>query len=579
VIITARLNPADYGFPVDSSRLQIFTEFHDPPEPDRIRRPIRAEQNERVRRNMVTPDLIDEILGFGEVVMATGRASLANTEPGSSAAPVAKEFRSLKQRAFLIESVECASIEAELRSLPPPKTALLQYTKRGKWSKELLAIPKAHEAELANLNFNRHDLLLGQKDVWRPYGVAIDYIQTLGGTINSTTVFQSDTTYFVSGQVTYNGSVSIEGAATFKFRNSTGTTPTPVTTYININGSLTCKSSQYFPAVLTAVDDDTVGHFIPELIDDGNGNLISTVYTGSTVDPGPDGILATSDDVNKYYANPGLWLNYLYFPTLSNLRFCFANEAIRVEGNFTTTGATVSHSQFVNCVKGIVLTGSGSGPGSAVPLTINNALLAHVQQPFTVNTESYGSMIYHCTVNESTRLVTATSSCNMTFVNSIFANISSAPSGPVSLSGNNNGFYAYTPPQFGSAATRYTSSSNPFQAVGQGSHYLDANNIFRAKGSTSIGSSLINDLKKRTTQAPVLLKYPNYISEDTIWTPLAPRYVSGQPDLGYYYDPIHYLVSWVCVSEATLTVASGTAIGFLPDLYTDPLGDEYLLEI
>src|SRR5207249_383694 len=66
VVITGRLNPADYGFPTNTTRIQIFTEFYDGNKPERIRRPLRVEKDEAVRRRMASPDLVDEMLGFGE---------------------------------------------------------------------------------------------------------------------------------------------------------------------------------------------------------------------------------------------------------------------------------------------------------------------------------------------------------------------------------------------------------------------------------------------------------------------------------------------------------------------------------
>jgi len=52
---------------------------------------------------------------------------------------------------------------------------------------------------------------------------------------------------------------------------------------------------------------------------------------------------------------------------LSNVRFCYAQEAMRLEGSYVS--GTLSHAQLIHCVRGIVLMnaddGSGSGSGSA----------------------------------------------------------------------------------------------------------------------------------------------------------------------------------------------------------------------
>src|ERR1043166_5595052 len=43
VVITGRLNPVEYGFPTNS-QIQIITEFYDPPQPEKMRRPGFVEQ-------------------------------------------------------------------------------------------------------------------------------------------------------------------------------------------------------------------------------------------------------------------------------------------------------------------------------------------------------------------------------------------------------------------------------------------------------------------------------------------------------------------------------------------------------
>jgi hypothetical protein len=582
VIVTGHLDPRDYGFPAETTRLQVFTEFYNPPQPDRIRRPIRVEANDQVRQKLTTPDLVDEVLGFGEFVLATGRSAGALANDGSSAAPVAKEFRTLDGRHFLIESVEYPNIDTELKRLPAAKTALLEKPVKRKWPVAIAAFPSARQKPIATLSSKKPLMLARDAGNYRQ-GVVIDYIGTIGGTVSSTTTFQGDTTYFVSSPAVYNGTVIIEGGAVFKFRNSTGTVPTPSTTYIKANGSILCKSSGYLPAVFTAVDDDSVGEFIPPSYYgpgpdglDGTQDdvLIETGYTGYLADAGPDGVHGNEDDVPKYYGNPYLWVYYINFATLNNLRFSYAQEAVRVDRGLDWN-ITVAHSQFVNCIRGIVLTGSASGTGSgtAAPLTLKNALFTNVQTPFTANTPTAANWIYHCTIDNSTSLATAAAGCYTTFqfVNSILANVSSAPTGPVTLNGYNNGFYNYTPAQFGGAPTRYTSSSNPFQIVGNGSHYLLSDSSFKQKGSTAIPSTLVTDLKKRTTQAPLLVQYPMSIAGDTFWGQTVARYESGQPDLGFYYDPIDYMVSWLNVGNGRLTVAPGTTIAYLPDISADGL--------
>jgi hypothetical protein len=76
VILTGQFDPTDFGFPTNS-RLQVLTEFYQAPLPDRVRHPLYIERNEVLRKQMASPDAMDETLGFGEFVLGPGRAYVA----------------------------------------------------------------------------------------------------------------------------------------------------------------------------------------------------------------------------------------------------------------------------------------------------------------------------------------------------------------------------------------------------------------------------------------------------------------------------------------------------------------------
>src|SRR2546422_2176594 len=74
-----------------------------------IRRPPRSTlfpyttlfRSPSVRDRMASPDLVDEVLGFGEFVLATGRASTLGkmtADPNEGGAPVAKQFTTIADR-------------------------------------------------------------------------------------------------------------------------------------------------------------------------------------------------------------------------------------------------------------------------------------------------------------------------------------------------------------------------------------------------------------------------------------------------------------------------------------------------
>ncbi|HEX7654728.1 MAG TPA: hypothetical protein VF607_14565, partial [Verrucomicrobiae bacterium] len=121
VIITSNLHPEDYGFPSKSTQIQIMTEYFGVREPMRVMRPLYIEKDEAVRKQRAVPDVVDQTLDFGEVVIGPGSAysGVLNAETEPTEAPVIKEFATIGKRTFLIESVEYNGIKAGLEKLPP----------------------------------------------------------------------------------------------------------------------------------------------------------------------------------------------------------------------------------------------------------------------------------------------------------------------------------------------------------------------------------------------------------------------------------------------------------------------------
>ncbi|HEY6180968.1 MAG TPA: hypothetical protein VIW67_01920, partial [Terriglobales bacterium] len=309
VVITGKLNPADYGFPTNTTRIQIFSEFYGKtPEPERTRRPLKVEQDKEARGKMASPDLVDESLAFGKMVFGAGRAARYATlmsDSAAAAAPVAKEFLTAEDgRTVLIESVQYSWIAKDLMSLPDCQIAALKKEPGSK-------IPKTGYAQLpspirpadVSAETRKPQEAITVTELESRPGVAVDYIATLGAT--APTVFQGDTTYLVTGTVNCNGPTTIEGGAVFKFKYTT----TAVAS-IYINSSVTCKTSRYRPAIFTCVDDDSVGETMNGYPNSG--------YTGNFNANG--------------YANPAIQINGNSGTVLSNLRFTRCKEAVRLVG-------------------------------------------------------------------------------------------------------------------------------------------------------------------------------------------------------------------------------------------------------
>jgi hypothetical protein len=531
VIFTGPVDPADYGFPRNTTRIQIITEFYGAPEPDELRRPLFVEGNEKIRARMASPDLIDEQLGFGRFVLTTGTAFVDSTAESTNGLTtlVAKEYKTINGRTYLFESVPFSAIATALTNLPPCQSSLGGSIRQP--VKGYAGIP-----HLGNKPSSAPVMVQASRS--SVHGVVVDYVANIGGTMSGTIVFKGDTTYLVSSAVSCNGPTIIEGGAVFKYKSGAS---------MSLNSTLTCKTGMYRPAIFTAVDDDTVG-------DTMNG-VSGSGYTGTISLSG--------------YANPALYSQSAM--NFTGLRFRYAQEAIRLFGNSYPTW-TAAHSQFVNCIVGINLeiggggSGSGSGgSGSAVNyLNLYNCLFTKVGKPI-ISTQLGGLMYqsvnaYNATVDQSSQLVTFASGSGYNFSllakNSIFANISWGVGSGVSASGANNAFYN-AGSTFGSP--EYTLPSLPFQSVGAGNYYLNSTSGLQDSGTTNgLPATLFSDLQKRTTYPPWVMAGTTLVT-NLVLLPQAWR-DTNTPDLGYHYDPIDYAFGNVYVTNASVTASGGTAI-------------------
>jgi hypothetical protein len=232
---------------------------------------------------------------------------------------------------------------------------------------------------------------------------------------------------------------------------------------------------------------------------------------------------------------------------------------------------TLAHAQILKCIRGIVLVtaaaGTGSGGSGWFSLTVNNALLSFVQSALVRNPQNGSSVLaypylYNCTVDNTQVLANdATSAPNFAvqFRNCILANVTNLGNA-VLTSSTYNGFFAS--PLFGNATYRWSSATSPFQSSGGGGYYLKPDSVFRGKGTTTgLPSTLLPSLKTKATQPPMAFpRFMEMTGELTLF-PQIPRYVSGPPDLGYWYDALDYTMASM-TSFGTITVIPGAAIGF-----------------
>jgi hypothetical protein len=104
-------DPASFGLNPQTTRLQVLTEFFNPPQPS-----VRATTVPTAAGNVA-----DDSLGFGMMQIGQGKAFLLGTNSPSVA--VNKQWLVLEGRQFLVEEVPVAAIANELLQLPPLPTS------------------------------------------------------------------------------------------------------------------------------------------------------------------------------------------------------------------------------------------------------------------------------------------------------------------------------------------------------------------------------------------------------------------------------------------------------------------------
>ena len=532
LVLTGQLNPQDYGFPTATTRIQIYTEIYQGPSPDLVQEPLYIEPNPVVRQAMVSPDLIDETIGFGEFVLGGGRAYLMPELWGTNGtvASVVKAYKNVLGREFIVESVSYSAVQSAMATLPvcAPSGGNARLEKKG-GSKLLLATIPSPPRVLNSTGTVQALAKQTSRPVAKPVGLTIDYIATIGGTINTNIVFAADKTYFVSDPVYCNGSATLESAV-FKYQTNA---------LLQFNSTVICRNGIYRPTFFTALDDDTIGDSLKGM----------TNYTGNINTNG--------------YANPAIYVGTSSL-SLSNCRFRYAMIAIQQPSASSSTTLTLTHAQLINCIRAIEINSSGSGSGSGSGtrvVNVNNVLMSAVQYPFVANCQKYppAFTLAHCTVDQGKQLVLNEVSSVPTLCssNSMFANITTTNGGSGTLLGGISGFYNASP-SFGSS--QLVVSASPFQSVGAGNYYLTDASGFRNAGTTSsVPTTLLADLAKRTTYPPLVISQAVYNTSQTLW-PQAQR-DTDCPDIGFHYDGLDYLINALLVTNATLTVTNGTALG------------------
>ncbi|HEU6449383.1 MAG TPA: hypothetical protein VFV23_13205 [Verrucomicrobiae bacterium] len=493
------LAPESYGLNPEKSRLQILTEFFNPPQPS---------MTESSLPEQAGIDLNDTTLDFGQMKVVPGKAFLLGSDKSEEGVMVAKKWLTLDGRQFLVEEVPVNALADKLATLPTsvsvntsnlPAVALQNLVLPAK----RFALNKTNSCKMglaANRNMDK--------------GLVVDYDSEIGTVTNFT--FCGDTTYYISGTFTLKGTNTFEGGTVIKY--SAGS-------QISINSSaiINWQTASYRPAVFTAVDDDSVGEVIPGSSGSPEG------YYGTYINLNGNTTLPPLGNFRMLYADTGIDVSSGSLPDISNAQFIFCKYAI-------------NHADSDNSIH------------------INNTLFANINTNFASNIPKR-FIFQNDTFYNISKLTGAIGGVQpipaLGFTNCIFANVDRLTNlvSLIKFHCDYNGFY--NSPLVGSHRT--VVNNYPFQTMGGGSYYLTNGASFHGAGTTIIDPDVLADLRGKTTYPPDV---DSTISGDVTLGPQVPRDTNAAPDLGYHYDPIDHVVGETVLYGNTLTMSAGTALGW-----------------
>jgi hypothetical protein len=505
--------PDVYGLNPQTTRLQVITEFLNPPTSAIATRVLPAQ---------AAVSVTDETPSFGNMTMIPGRAFLLGQNADEAQSPVGKQWLSLQGRQFLVEEVPVAAIADQLSQLPQPSQLPNVAAPVSKTASPLNVVSAKRLLPPQRLAKTKSPLPIRVSR--RPFpnkGLLLDY--QLVNNSQSSFVFQGDTTYLISGTLNFSGTNTFEGGAVIKYASGASINFIPGATVPVINW----QAGAYRPVVFTAKDDNSVGETI----------------SGSTGNPA------------GYYANPAL--NFMALDagaSLSNFRIAYAQQAVELEYG---GGFAFYNGQLIDCQNGFYDTYE--------TVYLRNMLFGNVQTNFN-NLLGATFDVQNSTFDLSTVLVSIVSnpsqSIGFVFTNCIFSQVFTltnayTPGYIFSLAGSENGFF--NSPAFGSGVA--SANAYPFQSAGAGAYYL-TNGCPFTNGTANIDPVLLASLGQKTSYAPPII-YTNFTVTNATWTPQVQRDTNSNPNLGFHYDPIDYLVGSITVS-GTLTLTNGVAVALFP---------------
>lgn len=488
----------------DRSRLECYTVFDaTTPGPQVTTRVLRRENDPLLRSLMVEPDFTDSELSFGgSMAIRAGKAFSLEDEAKANSIRVGKQWTEIGGLPVLIEAVEFKQLEPLLARLA---TGRQQDTSGLAFNSSRQIKRSQAQARLPREHFrgfqNQQTIQLASSPLSEPV-VVIDY-ELLGSATNFT--FKGDMTYYVSGSVNLSGNTTLEGTVV-KFTNSTQAK-------ITIIGPVRCQTGQYRPAIFTSKDDNSVGQTI-------SGS------TGNPTNINASGLVITSNS-----------------NALANLRFAFLYWALRFDLGLGGGQLDLNDIQFVKCRYPLTATLWFCFSDCTARLNVANVLASDCDLFF--EGDSGVLRAEHLTLHRCNTFGFDAGYSAAYLTNSLLVAVSNW--GNMTCTTNTTVRYATDP-------------GGIFQMVGAGQYYLATNSPYRDIGTVNISSNLLASLQKKTTYPPVLLSNVTITASTNLV--LRARRDKDLPDLGFHYDPLDFILAQYIVTNATLNLSNGVAIGY-----------------
>jgi hypothetical protein len=274
--------PDQFGLDASFATLQLVTEFFDTPDPEQI--PAASDD---------AFGLQDDTLRFGKLTMTHGRAFAFQVSGTNSPSQtrVYKSWLHLSGRTFLVEQVPVPYVAADLDALPLSASLPKPASSTSRLASGGSAYPMGH-----GLVASTNRILIASVNSPKQPGVVLDYNTVDDG--SDTYTFASGQTYYISGTVNLTGTTTIKGGAIIKYDSDAQLTVT----------SVDCATTVDSPAILTSMNDDSVGESI-----DGSTGVPIIDYTVETGSPGAFGAYIYYGDGDEHLAQRGqlIILSYL----------------------------------------------------------------------------------------------------------------------------------------------------------------------------------------------------------------------------------------------------------------------------